>query len=133
MTTVANTRTYRGSMADAVYVGRPSAYGNPFHVKSFDRAQSIAKFRTWWYADARADLRQQAQRELKDKTLLCWCSPLDCHAQIIADYVNWWATGAVCTTCASKGFEPSVLGPACCTFCDGTFGGLDPLTSDCPV
>jgi len=38
-----------------------------------------------------------------------------------------------CSSCSSSGFEPSVLGPDRCTFCDGTEGGLDPHTADVPL
>ena len=31
-----------------------------------------------------------------------------------------------CPTCKSIGFEPSILGPDRCTFCDGTEGGNPP-------
>lgn len=31
-----------------------------------------------------------------------------------------------CTTCGSKGFEPSVIAKDHCTFCDGTEGGNPP-------
>jgi hypothetical protein len=47
---VANIRTYRGSMDDAVYVGRPSPYGNPYRLYEDcgnDRLACIAKFAAW--------------------------------------------------------------------------------------
>lgn len=96
--TVANVRTYRGSMNDAVYVGRPSLYGNPFKIGQWTREgtpqtrqQVIALFEHWWLSDDRAALRGQAAGVLKDKVLLCWCAPQSCHAEIIAKTVNdYW-------------------------------------------
>lgn len=35
-----------------------------------------------------------------------------------------------CPTCHSKGFEPSVLDPTRCTFCDGTDSGNPPTQED---
>lgn len=88
ITTVANVRSYRGSMDRAVYCGRPGPYGNPFGGKYIPRAEAISKFRNWFIADAQADLRAQAVRECTGKILLCWCHPLSCHADVIAEYVN---------------------------------------------
>jgi hypothetical protein len=35
-----------------------------------------------------------------------------------------------CPTCKSVGFEPSIFGQDRCTFCDGTEGGLNPITQE---
>lgn len=35
-----------------------------------------------------------------------------------------------CQTCRSAGFEPSILGPARCTYCDGTFAGVPPTLAE---
>ena len=89
MTTVANIYTYRGSMDDAVFVGRPSRYGNPWKVgKHGTRAEVIAYFRTWWLSPINQPVRAQALVELKGKVLLCFCAPAACHAQVIADWLN---------------------------------------------
>jgi hypothetical protein len=89
MTTVANVRTYRGSMNDAVYVGRPTIYGNPFRVNTIDsREIVIERFRLWWHALEQTPLRRRATHELVNKVLLCWCAPQACHAQVIADWLN---------------------------------------------
>lgn len=93
LTTVANSRTYKGSMTDAVYIGRPTRYGNPFKMRpgamtSTARTQVIAQFRDWWYADEQSALRIHAIRELTGKTLLCWCHPLPCHGDVIAEFLN---------------------------------------------
>lgn len=93
MITVANVRGYRGSRDVAYYVGRPTIYGNPFRMTGRDglsRDLAVATFKDYWYADAQAELRQRALRELVPpiEILLCWCHPRPCHAQVIADFVN---------------------------------------------
>lgn len=93
MITVANVRTYRGSMNGACYVGRPTIYGNPFRTTGRDalpRNLAIDAFKEYWFASAQAELRARALRELIPpiEVLLCWCPPRACHAQVIADFVN---------------------------------------------
>lgn len=78
--------------ADAVYVGRPSKFGNPFVIgKDGTREEVLAKFERWFFADlpeAEA-LREEAMAELTGKDLVCWCAPERCHA----DLINEWLTG----------------------------------------
>lgn len=66
----------------AVYVGRPSRWGNPFALNTYDRATVLRKFREWVFAPEQFALREAARQELKGKDLVCWCHPLDCHADI---------------------------------------------------
>jgi len=87
--TVAHVRSYKGSMDRAVYCGRPGPYGNPFGGKYVPRAEAISAFRNWFLADAQCALRDQAVRECTGKILLCWCAPLPCHVDVIAEYVNF--------------------------------------------
>lgn len=91
MTTVVNVRS---TLYD-VYIGRPTKWGNPFTLGSSDghktrltRADVIDRFRTYWYSEGCAELRVAALVELKDKILGCWCTPKDCHGDVIADFVN---------------------------------------------
>lgn len=82
-----DTGTGRRSTATAVYVGRPSKWGNPFLIgRDGDRAEVIQSFRA--YIDNRPDLVQAAQRELRGKDLVCWCSPLPCHADVLLEIAN---------------------------------------------
>lgn len=97
----------------AVYVGRPTPFGNPFTVAGAReagyvgtdaelRAACVAAYRSWiggsprdqdrylsdgrWYdrGEVRARLHELAGREL-----LCWC-PLDqpCHADVLLRLAN---------------------------------------------
>lgn len=77
-----------------VYVGRPSKYGNPFSHKKGTlakykvdtREEAIDRFREWFLSNA--ELVESAKRELKGKTLGCWCYPAKCHAEILAEVAN---------------------------------------------
>jgi hypothetical protein len=86
---------------DAVYVGRPTSWGNPFNVASehigpyeeplgvfFTRERAIEEYRAWMAADSQEPLRQQARRTLRGKHLVCWCAPLPCHADVLLEIAN---------------------------------------------
>jgi Domain of unknown function (DUF4326) len=70
-----------------VYVGRPSPFGNPFVIgRDGDRAAVIGKYRAWLLAKpARVE---RVRRELAGKILGCWCAPLPCHGDVLADVKN---------------------------------------------
>lgn len=81
-------------LAEGVYVGRPSALGNPYSAASVGRSTAIEQYRDWLrdkiaardrpVCEALDRLLQHAlaQRKL---ILVCWCAPLACHAEVIAD------------------------------------------------
>jgi len=98
----------------AVYVGRPSKWGNPFHTHSdgYRMAPEIAvrcfretlkdgaffpndipTFRTY-RGKRQVEIREETtvediKRELRGKDLACWC-PLDqpCHADVLLEIAN---------------------------------------------
>jgi len=77
-----------------VRIHRPSVWGNPFTFKDgtaakyrvATRAEAIAKFREWFLAQP--DLVARAKRELRGKTLGCYCKPAACHGDVIAEIVD---------------------------------------------
>lgn len=81
----------RGDIGE--YVGRPSVFGNPFPV-SLGREEAIEKYRKWLrekieHKDKKIcyrmnELLKKAKKE-KKLTLVCWCFPFRCHAEVIAD------------------------------------------------
>lgn len=72
---------------EAIYVGRPSKFGNPFVIgRDGNRTQVIEKYRRW-LAD-QPDLVASIKRDLAGKQLACWCAPLACHADILAEIAN---------------------------------------------
>lgn len=76
--------------AGAVYVGRPSRWGNPFPVGlrpgRYTLEGSLRLFRI--YAD---DSRRGGEwlEALRGRDLVCWC-PLDqsCHADVLLELAN---------------------------------------------
>lgn len=69
-----------------VYIGRPSKWGNPFVIgRDGSRADVIAKYRTWILAQS--DL-MGALEELRGRDLVCWCAPLACYGDVLADLAN---------------------------------------------
>lgn len=87
---------------NAVYVGRPTKWGNPFWVTS-DHPIEI-KASVEWYSRWLAGedglgagtngagglaIAQAAVAELRGKDLCCWC-PLDgpCHADVLLEVAN---------------------------------------------
>lgn len=72
---------------DAVYVGRPSAAGNPFRI-GIDgaREEVIEKYRPWIEEQVRKGLVDLSK--LRGKDLVCWCAPLSCHADILLEIAN---------------------------------------------
>lgn len=83
-----NKRTH-GQPADAVYVGRPSKWGNPFsHLggvsaafATASRGEAVAAYRRW--LRMHPDLVAAARHELAGRDLVCWCYPAECHAEVL--------------------------------------------------
>lgn len=81
---------------DAVYVGRPSKWGNPYshlvdsrnrqvtHVPT--RAAAVAAYRLWLLAHP--ELVAATRVELRGKDLVCWCHPFACHADVLLEVAN---------------------------------------------
>lgn len=68
--------------ADAVYIGRPGPYGNPFVVGVHGtQDECVDKFEV--YLSENPELVAQIVRELAGKHLVCWCKPKRCHGDII--------------------------------------------------
>ncbi len=74
--------------AGAVYVGRPTIYGNPFPIGRDGRDACVARYEEWLYQPAQAHLRERAIDELRGRDLVCWCAPLACHADVLLALVN---------------------------------------------
>jgi hypothetical protein len=73
---------------NAVYVGRPTKWGNPYKIGvDGSREEVIAKYREW--------LKKKLEEDptfldpLKGKDLACWC-PLNkpCHADVILEFLK---------------------------------------------
>lgn len=88
MARVLNKRTStKEELANAVFIGRPSKWGNPFVIgKDGTREQVVSKYREWLLSQPL--LVQAAKDELAGRDLVCFCSPLSCHGEILLKLAN---------------------------------------------
>jgi len=71
---------------DAIFIGRDSKWGNPFHVgRDGTRYEVIAKYEKWLWSQPSL-LRDVG--ELKGKDLVCFCAPKACHGDILIRLAN---------------------------------------------
>lgn len=80
---------------EAIYVGRPTKFGNPYtHLKGKtlarfqvpSAAHAVEAFKTWLLSQP--ELIKAAKAELRGKDLVCWCKPGPCHADILMEVAN---------------------------------------------
>lgn len=82
---------------DAVYVGRPSKWGNQFKIgdphpqsdtgkAKLTRNEAIIFYE--YYVLNTPELLAEVKAELKGKDLVCWCAPKPCHADILLEIAN---------------------------------------------
>lgn len=72
---------------DAVYVGRPTKWGNPYVIPNDgDRDTVVAKFAEMVFNNP--VLTYLVRHELKGKDLVCWCAPAACHADVLMEIAN---------------------------------------------
>ena len=81
-------RHKKGIPAGAVYVGRPTKWGNysgDVNKDGSNRAEVIARYRQDLLSNPKlmADLY-----ELRGKDLVCWCAPKRCHADVLLELAN---------------------------------------------
>ena len=72
--------------ADAVYVGRPTKWGNPFVIgRDGTRQQVVQKYKD--YILSNESLLSQIH-ELRGKDLICFCAPQQCHGDVLIELAN---------------------------------------------
>lgn len=72
---------------DAVYIGRPSEFGNPFPIsKTASRLDVLERYGRWVHQQP--DLLNKIRSELRDKDLVCFCAPLPCHGDVLLRIAN---------------------------------------------
>ena len=77
-----------------VYIGRwnrdiqiSSKWANPFAIgRNGTREEVITKYRE--YILSKPELLKLIPIELKDKILGCWCKPLACHGDVLAEIAD---------------------------------------------
>lgn len=71
---------------DAIYIGRPSKWGNPYVLgRDGGRELVIDRFRQYLKKNGLLD---DVKRELEGKHLVCYCSPLPCHGDVLLEIAN---------------------------------------------
>ncbi len=91
----------------AVYVGRPTMWGNQFVVGQHGAQGECAEFYSEWLLGPDGKyIRDQARLQLRGKDLICWCrspsdtNPAPCHAEALlevangdeqVDHIEWWS------------------------------------------
>jgi Domain of unknown function (DUF4326) len=75
--------------SDAVYVGRPSIYGNPFTLRDWPREVAVALYEEALLAGELPLTLDIVKKNLRGKDLVCWCD-LDesCHADVLLLLAN---------------------------------------------
>jgi hypothetical protein len=64
-------------------------FGNPFTVQQYSRERCIELYREYFAERMLNDpVFRTAVMLLKGKVLGCFCKPLACHGDVIADYLN---------------------------------------------
>jgi hypothetical protein len=91
----------KGQGLGGVYVGRPTPLGNPFRLEREDqREEVVRRYALWLEQELRQGNREVAQalgdlyRRLKRQgvlTLVCFCAPRRCHAEVIAERLKLMA------------------------------------------
>jgi hypothetical protein len=74
-----------------VYVGRPTRWGNPFHVEELGREEAMRRFRTLFDPKHKGGPKYPLAdiKELRGKDLACWCRMnVECHADILLEFAN---------------------------------------------
>lgn len=77
--------------AGAVYVGRPTKWGNRYVVgKHGTQDECVALHKAWLEQvfGRDPDALRRLQAELRGKDLVCWCAPKACHADTLLHYAN---------------------------------------------
>ena len=75
----------------AVYVGRPTKWGNPYPVECFKSLEQVMALYRRYLTETPLGiaLADEARSQLRGKDLVCWC-PLDqpCHADVLLELAN---------------------------------------------
>ena len=79
--------------AHVMYIGRGTAWGNPYYVgkppENYSREDVIDLFRAHFAQNILTDVRKRnALLSLRGYKLACHCKPLACHGDVLAEYLN---------------------------------------------
>lgn len=72
---------------DAVYIGRPSKWGNPFAIGGGQTRENVIDMYHIYLLNS-PDLLFEAKLQLRGKDLVCFCAPQACHGDILLEWAN---------------------------------------------
>lgn len=72
---------------DAVYIGRPSVYGNPYIVNRDGTREEVCALYESWVKNF-PELLDAIRKNLRGKDLVCWCAPERCHGELLLRLAN---------------------------------------------
>ena len=87
MPEVFNAKSFDGRANGAIFIGRPSKWGNPYVIGRDGTREEVVRL----YAERLEllpHLKAAAVEELKGKNLLCFCAPEPCHGNILLKVAN---------------------------------------------
>lgn len=73
---------------DAVYVGRPSKWGNPFRFPTDFCPTGEDCIEAYRLHITVGEGKYLPLEELRGRDLVCWCAPLPCHADVLLTLAN---------------------------------------------
>jgi len=77
-----------------VYIGRAGCglsgyFGNPIKIEGGKRGSTLKNYRRYLEHRLMTDTAFYTRvKELKGKTLVCFCKPKPCHGDILIEYIN---------------------------------------------
>lgn len=83
------------------YIGRGSSWGNPYSIYEIEdlekgedpRERVLSNYKYDFENNKLFRLKKEEVNELAGKRLGCFCKPLRCHGDILADFLNQWDDG----------------------------------------
>jgi len=72
-----------------IKIDRTTIFGNPYRIgPDGDRKQVIEKYRSHFYNKLKNSNFRDKVLQLKGKRLGCWCFPLECHGNVIVEFLE---------------------------------------------
>lgn len=87
-------KRHRDIPRDAIYIGRPTKWGNRYsHLpgtlalfQTETRDEAVDKYEAW--LRDQPELVAEIKRVFKGKSVICWCAPKRCHGDVIIKIAN---------------------------------------------
>ena len=70
-----------------IYVGRRTKWGNPWKIGESGTREEVVELFRLYILDV-LEKQPEFLDPLRGKDLVCWCAPLQCHADILLELAN---------------------------------------------